>query len=268
MMMPVCKRCGEPIIGNYVEALSATWHPEHFVCAACGRPFEQARFIVHGNGDPYHEACYTERILPRCAYCNKPLAGEYLIDAWGTKYCKEHEQQYPACEFCGRLIPPAQQERGTDITSCAICRSSAIESAEVAKPLYAQVVRWVSGQGLRYNQMRLQLELCNRQRLAQLLQARSLPHALGATNSVSYSRNGQVVSTEVQGIAVRLGLPAVLFQGTAVHELGHVWLIVQGINGLGKLGGRGILPVASLSLLSRDAHDRVSVLRRSYRQRS
>jgi len=37
---------------------------------------------------------------------------------------------------------------------------------------------------------------------------------------------------EVNGIAVLQGLPAVLFQGVTAHELGHVWLIVHGIQGL------------------------------------
>ena len=38
--------------------------------------------------------------------------------------------------------------------------------------------------------------------------------------------------TKVNGIAVLQGLPAVLFQGVTAHELGHVWLIVHGIQGL------------------------------------
>ena len=37
---------------------------------------------------------------------------------------------------------------------------------------------------------------------------------------------------KVNGIAVLQGLPAVLFQGVTAHELGHVWLIVHGIQGL------------------------------------
>src|SRR6185437_10389101 len=105
----ICKACGRPIFGGYLNALGATWHPEHFVCAGCGRPITDASFQEH-QGMPYHDACYLNQVAPRCAYCSKPLMGEYLIDHWGTQFCKEHESQYPACAFCSRLVPPQQQE--------------------------------------------------------------------------------------------------------------------------------------------------------------
>jgi hypothetical protein len=41
-----------------------------------------------------------------------------------------------------------------------------------------------------------------------------------------------MMHAKVNGIAVLQGLPAVLFQGVTAHELGHVWLIVHGIQGL------------------------------------
>jgi hypothetical protein len=44
--------------------------------------------------------------------------------------------------------------------------------------------------------------------------------------------NGQVVSTEVDGIAILRGLPAALFRGVCTHELGHAWLTLQGIRSL------------------------------------
>ena len=65
-----------------------------------------------------------------------------------------------------------------------------------------------------------------------MLQERHATHSLGATTSATYSQNGRVVRTEVNGIAVLQGLPSMLFQGVTVHELGHVWLIVHGIHTL------------------------------------
>jgi hypothetical protein len=41
-----------------------------------------------------------------------------------------------------------------------------------------------------------------------------------------------MVRTEVNGVAVLEGMPALSFQGVTVHELGHVWLIVHDIKDL------------------------------------
>ena len=184
--MPSCKYCGQPLWGNYINALGSSWHPEHFLCAGCGRPLNVAEFqIVEGKpyhnacylayqaprcaycdqpisgsyqkyagrsyhstcyrehveprcaycnqpisgtyqkyaGRSYHSACYREHVAPRCVYCNKPLLGEYLIDAWENKYCPEHQEQFPRCSFCSRLIPPQQQTpvwNAYGVTRCAL----------------------------------------------------------------------------------------------------------------------------------------------------
>ena len=126
----ICKQCGKPVLGGYVNALGAVWHPEHFVCAACNLPFDSASFNVHDN-KPYHRACYLEQIAPRCAacrkplighyvqsggksyhddcyrnvvvprcvYCNEPLMGEYGVDNWGAKFCKKHRRNIPPASF-------------------------------------------------------------------------------------------------------------------------------------------------------------------------
>ena len=243
-IQPTCKGCGQPIWGDYLTALGATWHPEHFICAACGLPIGGTSFQIH-DGAPYHAECFRDRIAPRCAYCGKPLISEYLVDQWGTRYCKEHEHQYPHCAYCGRLVPPKDQEPGSDSIRCPICRSIAIETAEAAKPIFSQLIRWVSSQGLRYNNLPISLELCNRAKLAHYLGAHNLAHSLGATMSTTYMQNGRPVRTEVRGVAVLHGLPSTLFQGVTIHELGHVWLVVQGLSNLPSWAEEGFCELLS-----------------------
>src|SRR5690242_18817232 len=151
---PVCKGCGKPITGRYLTALAATWHPEHFVCTACGRPITDARFKLNED-HPYHEVCYAREIAPRCAYCGKSLTDSYLVDYWGAKFCREHQDEYASCDFCGRLILPVDRETGVEVSRCRVCRASAIETAEDARPLFRQVIQWVSRQGLHYHQLPL-----------------------------------------------------------------------------------------------------------------
>ena len=67
--------------------------------------------------------------------------------------------------------------------------------------------------------------------MAQLLHGRSESH-LGVTESAMYTENGRLIRTEVTGITILSGLPATLFQGVAMHEFGHVWLIVHAVRGL------------------------------------
>ncbi len=260
-MPPLCKYCSKPIWGRYISALGETWHPEHFLCTACGQPLDESQFqLVQGqpyhvacyldtqaprcavcglpltgtytqaNQQSYHPECYRDHVAPRCVYCHKPLSNRFLVDSWGNTFCEVHQKDYPACSFCSRLIPPAQQTPGWKLEEtprCLVCRSTAIETAEQAQPLFAELKSWIGQQGLRFHQLPLRLELCGRARLQQLLHERNTPHTLGVTHSSTQIQNGRVVDIHVDGIAVLAGLPADLFAGVVVHELGHVWLIVH-----------------------------------------
>ncbi len=279
---PVCKLCGQSLNGYYITALNATWHPEHFLCAACHQPITDASFNVQDNlpyhpqcyservaprcafcerpisgnyvesgGRFYHTDCYREHVVPRCAYCNQPLTGEYLVNAWGDKYCKRHQQEYPACEFCGRLFPPSQQEQGwrerQESVRCPACRARAIETLPQAMPLFDGLKRWVSAQGLLLPAIPLRLELCDRATLSRYMQRRGArqggepfePHTLGVTMSTMRTLNGREMGVDIDGIAVLRGLPTPLFQGVVAHELGHVWLVTQQIQGLPQWAEEG-----------------------------
>jgi hypothetical protein len=234
---PICKQCKQPIWGNYINTLGATWHPEHFLCAACQKPIDNTSFNLH-NGEPYHPECFRQQIAPRCAYCGKPLVNEYLVDHWGTMFCKEHQGKYPACSYCGRLVPPQQQEqsiRNVEGVRCPTCRASAIETIDQARPIFSRLIQWVNNQGLMYNHLHLSLELVDRQKLAKLITGRAGTagtHSQGVTLSTTQTLDGKVVRTEVNNIAILEGMPAISFQGVTIHELGHVWLIVQEIKNL------------------------------------
>lgn len=228
-MPSICRGCGQSINGSYVSALGAQWHPEHFVCASCKRPITQPEFNVQ-DGAAYHVECYRQRIARRCALCGKPLVGEYIVDYWGATYCKEHKQN-PACAYCGRLMIPGRQTQTPGGACCSICYGSAVTTAEQAKPYFAGVKSWIISQGMTFSNHPLSLELCGRDRLTMLADADQQGHMLGVTMGTMQTR-GRTTTYEVRGVAILHSLPALLFQGVTVHELGHVWMIVNGIRGL------------------------------------
>lgn len=309
--MPLCNYCGQALWGSYINALGASWHPEHFLCAGCKRPLLEAEFQIV-NGKPYHEACYLSSEAPRCDYCHRPIVGpyqrydgksyhsecyqshvaphcdychrpiagtyqkydgksyhsecyrdhvaphcvychkalvkEYLIDSWGDTYCPEHQEQYPRCAFCSRLIPPVQQTPGWNaygVTRCAFCHNSAIEVVEQAQPLFQECKQWIARQGFRFNQLPLRLELHDRPTLMRMLQGRSINHPLGVTLSSRQTLNGYLYSSHVEGVAVLQGMPPTLFAGVVLHELGHVWLTVHQIEHLPAWAEEGFCQLLS-----------------------
>jgi hypothetical protein len=277
--MPFCHYCGQPVLGRYISALGATWHPEHFLCAGCGQPIADAQFQVaqgtpyhqacylvsqaprcaycgqpiagsytQSDGKPYHTECFREHIVPHCVYCQKPLLGKYLVDAWGNKYCPEHQDEYPHCSFCGRLIPPEQQTVGWNVYGserCFVCRSTAIDVIEQAQPLFQECKQWIAGQGFRFNQLPLRLELRERAALLSMLHGRAVNHPLGVTLSSRRMQNGYALSSQIEGVAVLQGMPATLFAGVVLHELGHVWLTVHGIEHLPPWAEEGFCQLIS-----------------------
>ena len=94
--MPTCAGCHKPIVGEYVSALGADWHPGCFRCAGCGRAIGGAPFVEH-EGKAYHSECYHERFSPRCAGCGQPIVGSYT-NALGKSW---HEAHF-VCARCGK----------------------------------------------------------------------------------------------------------------------------------------------------------------------
>lgn len=65
------------IFQSCVTALDQTWHPEHFVCAACGRAFGESGFHER-DGKPYCRDDYFALFAPRCGGCGQPIADSYI----------------------------------------------------------------------------------------------------------------------------------------------------------------------------------------------
>ncbi|KAG2021437.1 hypothetical protein GB937_004774 [Aspergillus fischeri] len=89
----ICKKCGEPLTGQFVRALGATYHLECFKCEDCGQIVASKFFPVDaedGSGQyPLCETDYFRRLDLLCHECGGALRGSY-ITALDHKYHIEH----------------------------------------------------------------------------------------------------------------------------------------------------------------------------------
>lgn len=227
MVTPICRGCGQPIRGRYITALGADWHPEHFCCAAGDGPITGQ--FREREGWPYHEACYIARFVPRCCIGGESLTGGWLTNAWGQTFCQAHGDACPHCRFCDRLIPAMDGVADR----CPVCQAAAVTAESDARARFAGLVHWAAAAGMTAPAgTRIHVELTDRAHLNQDQVGRGQPEALGRTYKTTFSLNGRITRVQPDKVAVERGLPAPLFEGVALHELGHAWLACQQVSGL------------------------------------
>ena len=225
----LCKSCAQPILGNYLNALNADWHPEHFCCAVCHQPVTEPSFYVYAE-QPCHLICYENNLAPRCTICNKALVGKHQINDWGDRFCSDHAKELAACNYCGRLVPQAtkrMRRRAVEDIRCDTCAATAIENVDQAKLHIPKLVEWVETQGVHFRHKTFRIEVLDRANFNAREGGRRDP--LGLTTSTRYLRNQRVEHAKVESVAILQGLPLTLFAGVCVHELGHVWLVQHNV---------------------------------------
>ena len=235
----LCKSCSQPIRGDYLTALDADWHPEHFCCAVCHQPVTDASFYVYA-AQPCHQHCYENNLAPRCTICNKALVGKHQINDWGDRFCSDHAKELAACSYCGRLVPHAtkrMRRRSIEDIRCDTCAATAIENVQQAKLHIPKLVDWVEAQGVSFRHKTFRFEVLDRADFNAREGGRRDP--LGLTISTRYLRNQRVDHAKVESVAILQGLPLTLFAGVCVHELGHVWLVQHNIVNLALVDEEG-----------------------------
>eukprot|EP01104_Vermistella_antarctica_P009817 TRINITY_DN256_c0_g1_i4.p2 TRINITY_DN256_c0_g1~~TRINITY_DN256_c0_g1_i4.p2 ORF type:complete len:466 (-),score=122.43 TRINITY_DN256_c0_g1_i4:876-2273(-) len=94
----VCNACRKPIVGRSITAMGRVWHPDHFVCAHCHRPFGKSTFREH-EGKPYCEMHYRQFFADVCSKCNLPAVGKVI--KWGGK--SWHPEHF-VCQGCEKAL--------------------------------------------------------------------------------------------------------------------------------------------------------------------
>ncbi|XP_065322948.1 LIM and senescent cell antigen-like-containing domain protein 1 isoform X2 [Gordionus sp. m RMFG-2023] len=132
--IPICGACRRPIEeARVVRALGKTWHPHHFVCGKCERPFHGSRHYTF-KGVPYCETHYHALFGSSCFRCDNIIAGDAFA-ALNKSWCPEHFSCFgcdvkmnqkskffeidlkPVCKKCYERLPSEFKKRLTNNTS-------------------------------------------------------------------------------------------------------------------------------------------------------
>lgn len=232
--MSICIRCQQPIQDLFIRAIGQIWHDSCFVCELCKQKLSTDSTYIEHEQRPYHTYCYAQKFLPRCRYCNDPITGPYLEDSWGNRYCATHQSGLITCPYCSKLIHRTQIDRSmlqNNDHRCRSCQSTSINSIMQGQPTFTLLFHWINQQGLLYENSRVKLGIVNAHELTSK-DSTSEKKVLGQMR-VDVQTDGlrRIINTDIT-VLVLCGLPSTLFQGVAIHELGHAWLKSHHVFGL------------------------------------
>lgn len=88
LFSPRCDYCKTPIEEHSISALGKTYHPGHFFCRECGKPFDENSDFLEHNGHAYCERDYYKQFGKKCKGCEETITGEFLM-ALGAEWHKE-----------------------------------------------------------------------------------------------------------------------------------------------------------------------------------
>ena len=116
-----------------MRALNKLWHPEHFVCAHCGKQIGETYYVRKGKA--YCGEDYLLLFAEKCALCGQPLVESFIEDVWGNHYCTRHEDD-PRCSSCERWIGQYLTGGGVryddDRIMCQECSQKGINKANAS----------------------------------------------------------------------------------------------------------------------------------------
>ena len=110
-----CAGCGQPIRGEFINAMGEKWHPDHFSCFYCHKSFAGGAYFEY-QGKPYCEQHYHQVTGAICAGCGQPV-GTRSVDALGKKWHPEHF----VCAFCNNPLGGGSFKEHGDKAYCSSC---------------------------------------------------------------------------------------------------------------------------------------------------
>eukprot|EP01118_Nematostelium_gracile_P011378 TRINITY_DN4024_c0_g1_i1.p1 TRINITY_DN4024_c0_g1~~TRINITY_DN4024_c0_g1_i1.p1 ORF type:complete len:457 (+),score=98.77 TRINITY_DN4024_c0_g1_i1:89-1372(+) len=157
---PPCAMCGEMVVGQILNALGKTYHPEHFLCVHCNNPFPPGQSFIEHEGQPYCETDFGILFCPRCNNCKQPILDK-VVSAGSLKYHPHHF----ICTGCGNnLVGKTYKEEEGEIY-CHICKGNRKQRlvgppemcGKCKRPILGE---WITIQGMKVHAEHYRCEDC------------------------------------------------------------------------------------------------------------
>ena len=156
----------------------------------------------------------------KCNICYGDIDSDYLKDAWGNIFHKEHEKTAQFCESCYRVVSIAITDGGYYLPDnrliCNLCYQSSVNTNDAAQLNLDITLDYLSKNGIRIDTSLLKLNLIFKHEIR-----------FDSNNHINYKAftilndSNNLGSTE---IFVLKGLPRQEFNSTLAHELMHIWI--------------------------------------------
>ena len=171
-----------------------------------------------------------------CAICKMPLLGVFHEDAWGNRFCVKHTNEFHRCSCCQRLICEPLTGGGVAYQDkrlvCNICRQTAIDTKEQAKPYIEANAAWLYQMGFTFQALALKIDLVYRDDLIHKSEHKGGGEPMGMIYTSVNGGRRKPFERRVEGVAILKGLSRHVMEGVAIHELGHAWLFLHGVDSL------------------------------------
>lgn len=232
----VCAACGKPIKDDYVRDKEGKYYhrqcfqekPQTPICAHCFKPIVEKNYTSY-QGKTYHTSCYLNSVAPRCDICGEPLDNAAITDFWGTRFHPRHAREYNICVVCGRLIVRDGKEIEPNRWMCPICNETAVETPEKARELLEVVRDQLASMGIVVKTLGLRIVLVSSEQLREGRRpnANATAHAYAG---IKWNKGGDKSGDETAVLRVLSGLPDDLMRGVIAHELMHIWQHENGVD--------------------------------------
>lgn len=159
------------------------------------------------------------------------MLGVIGTDYWGNYFCYHHNQEYPRCFSCQRLVTPQFTRGGLTYPDgrviCNLCRKSEVVKPEKARMVADRVKYTLERQGFDFSRFSVPLRFMQQDELIRAHAVFSSQKPTGLTRTVSCVLGNHIVSKTVEEIIILYGLPEEHTASILAHELGHAWLVFE-----------------------------------------
>ena len=214
----------------FVLLFSGLLSAQVYKCGYCGQIIKDKYYEYRGKH--YHEKCFLDHVVDKCAVCGKPLINtNYVVDIFGNKFHEKHKNEFPKCDNCGRLICKRITNGGVRYSDgrnvCNLCARGSVKGNEEVRKIFRMTVNELKSLGFSVNLKNVTVYAADRNILKKAA-GREYNDALnGYTKGIiERSEYGTTVSETKRFTIYALdGIPYDYLESILAHELMHVWLL-------------------------------------------